>query len=319
MHHSRLIRPFELLVSNYGFPGYREIEPTILVGATFLVMFGLMFGDIGQGAVLVVAGFVLAGSKLGPKFRDIGSIMVFAGFAAIGVGFLFGEFFGSESVVAPLWMHVMEGDNPLTLLVWCVALGIFMISLGLILNIINCFRQKDFIAGTINKNGLAGLTFYWGALWLGLRYVVWETPPSGVEFVVLLLVPVLVIFFRVPILALLGKEPGEEGWIESGMDIFEMLVSFLSNTVSFVRVAAFALAHTGLAMATYALADMASDLPAGVVLAAVVIVLGNIVIIAFEGLVVSIQCLRLEYYEFFTKFFKGGGRPFSPFRLRAES
>jgi V/A-type H+-transporting ATPase subunit I len=321
MRHSRWIRPFELLVSTYGFPGYREIEPTIFVGATFLVMFGLMFGDVGQGLVLAIAGFALARSKLARTTRDIGSIMVFAGLAAIAGGFLFGEFFGSA--FRPLWMHIMEGTNPLLLLGWCVALGVFMISLGLVLNIINCFRTRDYAAAVIDKNGVVGLAFYWGVLGLGLRYQVWNAPPSSVHLIVFVLFPVLVILLRVPIMGILSHDKdahaGADVWIESGMDVFEMIVALLSNTISFVRVGAFALAHAGLAMATYGLAEMASDLPAGVVVAALVIVLGNLLIIAFEGMVVSIQCMRLEYYEFFTKFFKGEGTPFEPFSLRQGS
>jgi len=321
MRHSRFIRPFELLISNYGFPGYREIEPTILVGATFLVMFGLMFGDVGQGLALAVTGLFLARSRLPRKARDIGSIMIFAGLAAIAGGFLFGEFFGME--FHPLWMHLMKGDNPLVMLTWCVALGVFMISLGLVLNIMNCFRRKNYAAAVTDKNGLAGLVFYWGALALGVRYAAWQKPPSSILLIVLLLLPVLVIFFRVPILAATRRkaapEDASESWIESGMDVFEMIVSFLSNTISFVRVGAFALAHAGLALATYELAAMVWGLPAGGLFAVAIIVLGNIVIIAFEGLVVSIQCLRLEYYEFFTKFFRGEGTPFRPFSLRAKS
>jgi len=320
MRHSKLIRPFELLVSNYGFPGYREIEPTILVGVTFLVMFGLMFGDVGQGLVLAAVGLAMARSKLATQFRDIGSIAVFAGLAAIVGGFLFGELFGIE--FRPLWMNILEGDNPLALLVWCVGLGVFMVSLGLVLNIINCLRIKDYASAATDKNGLAGLAFYWGALWLGLRYGVWQESPSVVGLIVLLLVPLSVIFFRVPILAVAGRgkatREGSESWVESGMDVFEMIVGFLSNTVSFVRVGAFALAHAGLALATYGLADMLWHVPAGAFFGVMIIVLGNALIIAFEGLVVSIQCLRLEYYEFFTKFFKGEGTPFRPFSLRVK-
>lgn len=321
MRHSRWIRPFELLVSTYGFPGYREIEPTIFVGASFLVMFGLMFGDVGQGLVLVIAGFAVARSKLGRTTRDIGSIMVFAGFAAIVGGFLFGEFFGSP--FPPLWMHIMEGTNPLILLVWCVALGVFMISVGLILNIINCFRTRDYAAAVIDKNGLVGLAFYWGVLGLGVRYSVWDAAPTGIHLSVFLFLPMLVILLRVPILRIFrynkDAHAGADAWIESGMGVFEMVVALLSNTISFVRVGAFALAHGGLAMATYGLADMASAMPAGALVAVLVIVLGNLLIIAFEGMVVSIQCLRLEYYEFFTKFFKGEGTPFKPFSLRPKS
>jgi len=318
MRHSRLVRPFQLLISTYGFPGYREIEPTIFVGASFLVMFGLMFGDVGQGLVLALLGLVLARSRAAQHLRDIGSIMVWAGLAAMIGGSLFGEFFGKR--FHPLWLELMDGRNPMVLLGWSVGLGVFMVSLGVVLNIINSIRRRDYAAATLDKNGLAGLVFYWGALLLGAMYAIAGKPPGNVLAAVLIGGPVILILLRVPILSLFAKPAhgGADAWIESGMDVFEMFVSFLSNTVSFVRVGAFALAHAGLAVAVYSLADMARALPAGIVAAAAVIVLGNIVIIAFEGMVVSIQCLRLEYYEFFTKFFKGEGTPFKPFSLETE-
>ena len=318
MRHSRLVRPFQLLISTYGFPGYREIEPTIFVGASFLLMFGLMFGDVGQGLVLALGGLVLARSRAAQRLRDIGSIMVWAGLAAMIGGALFGEFFGKR--FHPLWLELMDGRNPMVLLGWSVGLGVFMVSLGVVLNIINSIRRRDYAAATLDKNGLAGLVFYWGALLLGAMYAIAGKPPGNVLAAVLIGGPVILILLRVPILSLFAKPAhgGADAWIESGMDVFEMFVSFLSNTVSFVRVGAFALAHAGLAVAVYSLADMARALPAGIVAAAAVIVLGNIVIIAFEGMVVSIQCLRLEYYEFFTKFFKGEGMPFKPFSLETE-
>ncbi|NLK19248.1 MAG: ATPase, partial [Synergistaceae bacterium] len=108
--------------------------------------------------------------------------------------------------------------------------------------------------------------------------------------------------------------PGEkgEGGVVHTFSVFHALLSFLSNTASFVRLAAFALNHAGLSAAVFMLSDMVRNLPGGVVFRAAVLLAGNIIIVGLEGLIVFIQTLRLEYYEFFSKFYQGGGRPFSP-------
>ena len=327
LKHGRLIRPFELLVSNYGLPGYREIEPTIIVAASFLVMFGIMFADVGQGAVLAIGGFLMSRSKLPRRFRSFGTIAVFAGIAAAIGGLLFGEFFGYE-LFPPLWMEVLKGDDPLVLLAWCVVLGMVMNSMGMVLNVVNHFRRGRYAEGILDKFGVAGMVFYWGALWMAARGLgvlsavgVPAGGPSLLEAVPLLVVPAAAIVLRPRLMRLLlHKEShgGADAYIESGMDVFEMVIGFMSSTVSYVRVGAFALAHAGLGAATYSLAGMVTGSALGMVFAALIVITGNVVIIAFEGLVVSIQCIRLEYYEFFAKFFKGEGKPFTPFSLRTE-
>jgi len=322
LHHGSLIKPFELLVSNYGLPGYREIEPTIVVAISFLAMFGIMFGDVGQGAVLAVAGLIAARTQIAPKLRGLGSIAIFAGLAAMLGGFVFGEVFGKEYEHLALWDPPLSKDVSLKLLGICIVFGMFMNSLGLVLNIVNCFRRKDVAAATLDKFGLAGLIFYWGVLWMAAKAMLMHAGPGTVEIVLLLILPVTAILFRAPIarrLALHGGAGGHGGFIESGMDIFEMVIGLLSNTVSFVRVGAFALAHAGLGLAMYSLADAASRLPAGALIFILIILVGNVVVIVFEGLVVAIQCIRLEYYEFFAKFFKGEGKPFTPFTLKTGS
>jgi V/A-type H+-transporting ATPase subunit I len=97
--------------------------------------------------------------------------------------------------------------------------------------------------------------------------------------------------------------------------VLETVMTFLTNTVSFSRVGAFALAHGGLSLAVYTLAGIVRDTAGGAVWSAVVIVLGNLLVLALEGLIVFVQCMRLEYYEFFSKFFEGGGKRYSPFRV----
>ena len=318
LRHGKVLRPFELLVSTYGVPGYLEIEPTIFVALSFVPMFGLMFGDVGQGAVLLLLGIAAVFSRLPKTFRNMGAIIALCGAAAMVGGLLFGAVFGSEHVIKPLLFNPLQGSNSLALLTWCVVFGMAMNSLGLVVNVINGIRRRDYADAIVEKYGVVGIIFYWGALWLALKALVLHWPITVPELLGLLALPSLVVFLREPIARRIFGKPahgGIEAYIENGMGVFEMLIGFLSNTFSFVRVGAFALAHAGLSLATYILADTVKTAPAGQSLSIGIIVLGNIFIIVFEGLIVSIQCLRLEYYEFFGKFYRGEGKPFAPFTL----
>ena len=105
--------------------------------------------------------------------------------------------------------------------------------------------------------------------------------------------------------------------VESVVEVLDTVISSISNTATFIRLAAFALSHAGLFMATFSVADAVSHTAGGTIGAVLVIVLGNVVIIALEGLIVSIQSIRLEYYEFFSKFYSGGGEEYRPLHIAA--
>jgi V/A-type H+-transporting ATPase subunit I len=314
-----LIRPFQLLVTAFGFPRYREIQPTLLMAVSFLVMYGLMFGDVGQGAVLAIGGFVTRKRARSPQIRDLGTIICMAGLAATVFGFLYGSFFGKEGLLPALWINPIE--EVVKILTMPVALGILLMSIGILLNIINKFRCGDYFRAIVDRIGVVGIVLYWGAIGLVLRSaVLGSSSHLGLLVVLLIVLPLLVLFFREMIYERLvhrGRE--SEGVFLSlmtgGVDVMEALTGFMANTVSFVRVGAFALAHVGLCMAIYGVVSVVREWPAGGVWSAVVIVLGNAIIILLEGMVVFVQDLRLEYYEFFSKFFEGAGKRYQPFRI----
>ena len=317
MKNHPLIRPFELLVQGFGWPRYKEIEPTVIVALSFLLMYGLMFGDVGQGMVLVLVGLGLRRWGKGREVRDIGFIVMAAGIAATLGGFLYGSFFGLEKL--PALLRPME-DIP-TILAAPIALGVILISLGVVLNIINRFRAGDYLHGFIDRFGVVGIVFYWGAVGLGVRFAVLGRATKTWEIVLFIVVPLLILFFRELIFHWLSpkgesSEGGIAGLMHGGIDVMETLSSYLANTVSFARVGAFALAHAGLCVAVFSLEEIVRELPAGPIWAVLVLVFGNALIIGLEGLIVFIQCLRLEYYEFFGKFYGGSGKRYSPFRIR---
>lgn len=327
LRHPYWLRPFGKFVTAYGLPSYQELEPTLFVAASFVLMFGMMFGDVGHGALIAIAGLLALTAGKRSKFRDAGPLLVAGGISSLIFGALYGSFFGLESFKPlALWRDPLTGD-PAHLMLAAIGVGLVVISLGLVLNIINCFRRRDFVGGWLDRFGVAGLVFYWGSLGLLAEL-------SAIQSLNLL-VPVLVVFLGLPITGWILKDPlkflrnrwagrataPDEDWFavmtESLVGAFEALLSFLANTISFVRLAAYAMSHAALLLAALMLADALKHLPAGgTFLSVLVIILGNIAAMLLEGVIACVQALRLEYYEFFSKFFPGGGRPFKPFRLR---
>ena len=136
-----------------------------------------------------------------------------------------------------------------------------------------------------------------------------------------LALPLLAIFFREPIVHLVtGHRPilknGFLAFLMEGIvEMLESLTYYVSNSVSFLRVAAFSMAHTVLSVIVFKLGDMVAASPGGAVFQVLIIVIGNLIIIVLEGLIVTIQVVRLQYYEFFSKFFTETGEAFKPFTL----
>ncbi|MHB8108889.1 MAG: V-type ATP synthase subunit I [Syntrophorhabdaceae bacterium] len=327
--HNRFLRPFGMLMSSYGVPNYRELEPTLFVAISYILMFGFMFGDAGQGAILAGLGvFALLKGKT-EDLRDVGVLLCSCGCSSIIFGIIYGSVFGLEFFKHyALWHDPLEGD-PMGLMYSAIIVGIVMISLGLILNVINRFKRKDFIGGFLDKFGLAGVVFYWGVLAIIIFKGFFDK--AG------LMGPAMIVFIALPALCWITKEPIEyfvhrarqkragkagghtgglsEAIMESCVGAFEAFLSYLANTISFVRLGAYAMSHAALLVAAFMLAEQVKHLTGGSVWNVIVIILGNLVAIVLEGIIASVQALRLEYYEFFGKFYSGNGQAFEPFRL----
>jgi len=312
-----LLRPFERLTKAYGTPTYGEVEPTAFLAISFLVMFGMMFGDVGQGAVLLGLGYLIFHRFF--RYTDYGIILMECGVFSIIFGVLYGSVFGMEGLIPTLWFAPLK--NIVYFMKMSVIIGVGFISLGLIFSFINALRLK---AARLPAAGLVAALFYWIIAALGLRYLLtgaleWDFWVALVVVLATLAISVLFIGQRL----LIPKEthPQVEGRglqiLEGGIEIVDDTVRYVANTISFIRIAAFALAHAGLFIAVFSLAETLGRMPGGGVFYWVAIVLGNVVIILLEGLVVSIQIIRLEYYEFMSKFFHGGGEVFTPLERKS--
>ncbi|MCX8111288.1 MAG: hypothetical protein N3D15_08585 [Syntrophorhabdaceae bacterium] len=329
LRHPWFLRPFQMLVSAYGLPDYRELEPTLFVALSYIVMFGMMFGDVGHGLVLAgcgIAALVLSHSR---QVRDFGVLLIFAGLSSIIFGIVYGSYFGIEELKRyAIWHDPLDCD-PIKLMYGAITIGIVMISLGLILNAINHFKRGNLVAGILDKFGLIGIVFYWGALFILIKgAAIKASGLMGLFLFLFLGVPIIGWSIKEPLEHILRHKKGghhekEEGIIaaimESCVGAFEAILSYLANTISFVRLAAYAMSHAALLFAAFMVAREVKGIPyVGSAFSIVIIILGNIVAIVLEGVIASVQAMRLEYYEFFGKFFSGSGRPFEPFYLATK-
>ena len=323
LRHPRLLRPFAMLVTAYGLPKYRELEPTLFVAVSYLLMFGMMFGDVGHGFVFALGGLTLLLTNRRAARRDIGLLLLFAGGSSMIFGALYGSCFGLESFKKHALWHDPLAGNPMSLMLAAIEIGIVLISLGLILNIINRVRHGDFIGALLDKFGAAGVIFYWGALALAVKSAAIRAHGLFFPLVLLLAALALAWMLKEPIQIWRNRHHATETSsrstiiMESFVSVFEGLLSYFANTISFVRLAAYAMSHAALLLSAFMIADDLKNLSTGgTFLSVLVIIFGNVVAIVLEGIVASVQALRLEYYEFFGKFFSGGGQPFQPFRLQ---
>ncbi|MFA4838163.1 MAG: V-type ATPase 116kDa subunit family protein [Candidatus Neomarinimicrobiota bacterium] len=311
-------KPFELLTTAYGLPVYKTIDPTPFLGISFLLMFGMMFGDVGHGLILALLGGLMAFKGKKVLIKRAGLLALYAGVASIGYGFLFGSIFGLETVLPAIWLKPIESIGTLFKVV--IYFGIGMITFSIVINIINGIISHDILGCIFNKAGLLSGLLYWCGIVLVTRALQSETSSAiPVLIPILMIASGILLFLQQPIVHLLkGKKLFPEGVATSIMGgIVEMLdigLGFLANTVSFIRVAAFGLAHVGLFMAVFSLSESVSNVAAS----AAIQIFGNILIIGLEGLVVTIQAVRLEFYEFFGRFFRLTNSEYVPIREKFE-
>ncbi|MBI5462745.1 MAG: ATPase [Gammaproteobacteria bacterium] len=299
LQHPRFMRPFGALVRNYGVPRYGEFDPTWLFAITFVAMFGMMFGDIGHGAVIVAGGLVLW-----RRIKPFGSFTTAIGASSMLFGALYGSVFGYEEWLHPLWMSPLSDPN--RMLTLALYWGIGFILLATALTVRNRLAEGRVLEALLDGKGLAGMLFY-----LGVLFGIYQKIAHGHYGLVETLASVL------PLAAILAykwhenKIPLGEKILVVLIEGFETVMAYVANTLSFLRVAAFSLNHVALAIAVFTLADMLGQTGHWIT-----VVLGNVFILVMEGAIVAIQVLRLEYYEGFSRFFSGDGREFRPLVLK---
>ncbi len=312
MENKGILRSFELLTKLRGTPDYREIDPTPIMAVLFTVMFGLMFGDVGNGLALAIIGVILL--RLQRDFlkipasavRRLGGIILACGVSSMVFGILFGEAFLFEGLIHPLLFSPFHNQSAILSVV--LIFGVLQIALGLVLKIINMIKKRN-----LHKAVFSGITliYYVVGVLLAIRYIENMSFTVFTENLVLTVsaVGLLALIFFFPLIE--GLFEGEvkivERLLKGFAEFIETFISFLTNSISYVRLAAFAIAHGALGLSAAILAQTIG-LPLSYALM-------NFLVIVIEGLAILIQSMRLTYYEFFTKFYSGGGLPYRPFTL----
>ena len=322
-----LVRPFETFVEMYGMPNYKEIDPTPLVAILYTVLYGIMFADTGQGLCLAFFGFFYMWRK---RHMPVGRVLLPCGISAAIFGVIFGSWFGYEDFFDPLYhalgfaekpISVMEGNTTMMIILISVCIGFVCISIAMLLNIYSAIRRKNWARALINPNGLAGLVFYWVLLFgVVLPMFTGGSMLPVPALIVLLGAPLVLLFLQGLFENLFAHRPEKppkmgEFLVQSFFELFEQLLSLLSNTVSFLRVGAFVLVHSGMMTMVFTLANMAgADGTFGNLL---IVIIGNVIVGVFEALLVAIHVLRLNFYEMFSRFYDGDGRPFAPVQVNS--
>lgn len=318
-----LARPFEYYTEMYGTPNYGEIDPSGFIALTYSLLFGIMFGDVGHGIILLFAAIIM--DRL--KGMPLGKLLIPCAISSTVFGFVFGSVFGFEHVLDPLYqklfglhekpIEVMESHWTMTIIYSAVGIGVVLLIVAMGLNIYSSFKRKDIGNAIFGVNGICGLTFYTSlvvglvcSMILGLKIM------NFAYILFLIVVPLILVFLREPLSELVeGKKDWmPKSWgsfiVDNFFELFEVCLSYVTNTMSFLRVGAFVLVHAGMMQVVFVLASMFSS--TGYV---ITVILGNLLVAALEALLVGIQVLRLEYYEMFSRFYLGDGRPYKPVKI----
>ena len=320
MKNPPFFRLYEFYVKMYGLPCYNEIDPTTVVALTYTLFFGIMFGDVGQGLVVAIVGFLMW--KL--KKMEVGRILVPCGISGMIFGSIYGSVFGFEEAMNPVYkallgidgklVDVMNPDTISMIIYGSVALGFITVAIIMLINIVSSIKRRDLESALFGPNGVSGFVFYVSlVVGLVLQMFMGIEVMTPVYLICLIILPLLLIYMREPLGRLVsGKKKWQpEKWgeyfVQSFFELFEMCLGYLTNTMSFLRVGAYILVHAGMMTVVFTLAEMMGG--AGFY---IVLVLGNALVMALEALLVAIQVLRLDYYEIFSRFYVGEGRPFNP-------
>ena len=336
-----LVRPFEMFVKMYGLPSYSMFDPTPYVAITYMILFGLMFGDVGQGFVVMLLGLLL--TKL--TKNGLAPIMTRLGVFSMLGGCIYGSVFGIETIIPPIyhrseiWHNVCKlfgglgiPEHPesifqiaTVILLFALAIGIVLILISMFFNMVLKFKSGHVGEAIFEVNGVCGIVLY-ASLVVGMVCQLLYGIPlmTPVYTICLIALPAVLIFFKEPILNKIEHKKPEEpfkvgGFIISNfIELFEAAISFLSNTMSYMRVGGFVLSHAGFMLVVSQLAGTTTGAPI-TAKTVIVYIIGNLVVMGVEGLLVGIQVLRLEFYEIFSRFYNGSGTDFKPIEINLDT
>jgi vacuolar-type H+-ATPase subunit I/STV1 len=305
-------KPLQSLIDSFGVPSYEETNPLVFMIFTFPLMYGLMFGDFGEGPLMLLLGLgLLRLKKKGKKVGDFiqpfvsgAQLIVMLGIATTIFGLIFGDFFGFESksvfgfagFFSPT-KGAIEGDiaNLQLFMVFILLFGVVHMTFGMGLGAYNRVRRREFKEAFFGP--VCTAWFYVAGV-----FIISQVALSGFKFSVALQNPIEIPAVLVPLLLL--------GWKEGGLHAMEVFIQSISNTFSYLRIWALNLSGYYVKFAIF----VALGGPAITAVSLLGAAAGNLLVMILEGLIVFVQALRLHWVEWFGKFYEGGGLPFTPYR-----
>ena len=302
-------RSFRPLVTTYGVTPYADIDPTPFAAIAFVVMFAIMFGDVGHGLVLAALGLLLRRSR-SPRlaaYRVLWPFLFAAGLCSAIAGLAYGEVFGPTGLVPALWLSPTR--KPIPLLVFALAVGLVLLAASHVYGMINRRREAGTATALYSPSGAAGMLALIGVAAAGAGLF---TGNSAAVTAGLAVLAVGAVLMAVGFVLAAG---GGVGLVEAAVELVDALVRVVSNLLSFTRLAAFGLMHAALSAVVFTAATALWGGVVGVILGVLVFVFGNALAFSLELLVTGIQALRLEFYELFSRVFAGEGHPFAPWAL----
>ena len=317
------LQAFGKLECAYGRPSSGDIDPLRIFAITFPILFGIMFADVGQGAIFVIAGVIFTLLRRKGKLTkggDIiqyllisGELLIYIGFSAIFFGFIFGEFFGPSGVLHPITLAQIgpfqiggfePTQEPMKMLKFAILVGAIHITIGLILRFLNELRHKHYKLAPIPICWIwliFGSLFMW-AYWGGISNISLWFAEGSLMLGGLVILPLMLIFVFVAV---------AEGFMVGVGFTVEVFAETLSHTMSYSRLMALGLIHSAMNYLFLVLGGVEhgvfplQSIP--------LIAIGTILVLIIEGLVVFVHTLRLHWVEWFSTFHSGEGIPFKPF------
>lgn len=338
LKHGKVVSSFKRMIFSYGSPVYGTIDPTPFVAVFFTFLFGIMFGDCGQGLVFFLMGVLMALNilKVG-GWNKFAPIFIVIGISSMIMGLLTGEFFATEHLLLPFerWvtghfgeprdqiLPMMPQSDPESIkrmfmfFGFSVAVGFVINTCGLIINITNNFLRKKWGEALFGKSGLSGAIFFWYVVVLVLRMLFLHQSATIIDWIIIGVTLFCAAYGEVLSRLVYGERPICENGVGPAIiggvvECIEVVINYLSNSVSFLRVGAFAIAHAVLGSVIHTMMQGAGDGISGILIG----IVGNVIVVVLEGMIVAIQVVRLQYYEFFSKFFGETGKEFSPFKFQ---
>lgn len=330
---------FEFFVDLYGMPSYGEFDPTKFVAVTYTLLFGIMFGDLGQGLCIAAIG-----AFMGYKLKmAIGKVLIPCGISSAIFGFFFGSVFGYEDWLNPVHtamgidtpagvshtggpsklIETMAGSVSSWVVYATIGLGVILIVIAMGIGVVSNLKRKNIEAALFGPSGIAGMVLFVGVAGVLATILLGESMPFQLLnlgwLLGMILAPTLVIFFKDLLGAAIEGHKLNVGVgdfiMQNFFELLEVFIGYMSNAMSFLRVGAFVLVHAGMMMVVFTLANMAAGIfPVYLI----IVIIGNAVISGLECLLVCIQVLRLQFYELFSRYYDGGGRKYEPVLAHAE-